>query len=317
MKQKFKPGVAIAHSCLIVAVLCAGTSLRAQTPRPAPASQFSTTGSVGGVTYTVLGLNRNANGTLTESIQLQAAPGETVKPEAIGYTSWYATDEGPLSDYRLVDFVHKNRYEKLVDSVGNCMCTKLTDQQISDLSAGKPQVIKIKFAAPPADVKSLTVELPHADSIDDVPVTQTAPQAAAAGTATRLSTPGSVGGVTYTVLGLSRNANGTLTESIQLQATPGETVKPEAIGFTSWYANNENPLNEYRLVDFAHKKRYDKILDSVGNCMCTKLTDQQISDLSAGKPQVINIKFEAPPADVSNLTVELPHAEPVEDAPVT
>jgi bacterioferritin-associated ferredoxin len=315
MKQNIRVGVTV-RSALILAGVFAGNSLMAQTP---PAGGYTSAGSVSGITYTVLGLTRNANGTLTESIRLQAKEGETVKPEAIGFTPYYPDSEYPSLDFHLVDFAHKQRYSKLEDSGGRCMCTKLTDQQISELAAGKPQVINIKYAAPPADVTSLSVELPHAEAIDDMPVTQAAaPTAAATATPTgHFTSVGSVAGVRYTVLGLKRNGNGTLTESIQLEAIAGESVKPQAIGFTPYYPDAEYPSLEYHLVDFSHQKRYSKVEDTGGNCMCTKLTDQQIAELAAGKPQVINIKFEAPPADVTNLTVELPHAESIDGVPVT
>ena len=112
---------------------------------------------------------------------LRAAQGKIqIDVDETKSTVWYyAGNEYQAGDYKLIDFVHKLHYEKLQDSAGNCLCTKLTDQQIADLGAGKPQIIKIKFPAPPADVTSLTVELPHAEPIDEVPLTQAASSTAA------------------------------------------------------------------------------------------------------------------------------------------
>ncbi len=138
-----------------------------------------------------------------------------------------------------------------------------------------------------------------------------APAAPAAPTS--YSSPGSLEGVSFTVSRLKRNANGTLTLSVKLQGTPGKAVSNKGVGF-----NGDAPWREdYKLLDLANKKRYFMLEDNEGRCLCTHLTSEEISELGSGKSHDINIKFPAPPENVKSLTVELPHAEPVDDVPVT
>jgi len=127
------------------------------------------------------------------------------------------------------------------------------------------------------------------------------------------SSQGSLEGVTFTVTRLKRNTNGTVTLSVKLQGTPGKAVTSKGIGFSG-----ETPWHEdYKLLDLANKKRYFMLEDSNGNCLCTHLTAEEISELNSGKPRDINIKFPAPPDGVKNIVVELPHAEPNDDVPIT
>jgi hypothetical protein len=139
-----------------------------------------------------------------------------------------------------------------------------------------------------------------------------APPSSAAVTAKAYSTTGSLDGVTFTVNGLKRNANGTLTVSVKLQGTQGKPVRREAIGFSG-----DSPWSQdYKLLDLVNKKRYSMLEDSNGRCLCTHITDEELSGLSSGKAKDINIKFPMPPADLPSITVELPHSEPIEDVPI-
>lgn len=141
-------------------------------PPPASAQQYSSAGSLGGVTYTVTRLKRNKNGSLTLSIRLQGTPGKLVDTQAVGFTQMYSpSGDRPAGAYKIIDFGNKKRYEMLVDESGNCLCTLLTAQEFTELNSGKSKDINIKFPAPPADVTSVTVEVPHAEPIDDVPIT--------------------------------------------------------------------------------------------------------------------------------------------------
>ena len=127
------------------------------------------------------------------------------------------------------------------------------------------------------------------------------------------SVAGSLDGVTFTVNPLKRNTNGTLTLSLKIQGTQGKPVRRDSIGFSG-----ESPWSEYfSLLDMANKKRYAILEDSNGHCLCTHLTDEEIADIGAGKAKNVNIKFPLPPADVAAITVELPHAEPIDDVPIT
>jgi hypothetical protein len=127
------------------------------------------------------------------------------------------------------------------------------------------------------------------------------------------TTTGSLDGVTFTVKQLKRNPNGTLTLSLTIQGTQGKPVRREAIGF-----NGDKPWRQdFKLLDMANKKRYSMLEDNSGYCLCTHLSDEELADIGAGKSKNINIKFPLPPSDVTSITVELPHAEPIDDVPIT
>lgn len=150
-------------------------------------------------------------------------------------------------------------------------------------------------------------------ALGQVSFAQTSTPASTAVTTASYSTKGSLDGITFSVNQLKRNANGTLTMSIKVQGTPGTPVTYQAIGFSGGAPHQQ----DYKLLDLGNKKRYSMLQDSDGHCLCTKLTSEEIAGLSSGKPRDINIKFPAPPADVTSITVELPHAEPIDDVPIT
>lgn len=135
----------------------------------------------------------------------------------------------------------------------------------------------------------------------------------AAPAATTYSAKGSLGGITYTVNSLKRNADGTLTLRLKLQGTVGTSVDSEAIGFNSGEPSNSH----YKILDFAGKKRYSMIQDGSSYCLCTKLTSEEIKGISS-TPVDISIRFPAVPADVKTVALELPHLrEPLEGVPIT
>lgn len=134
----------------------------------------------------------------------------------------------------------------------------------------------------------------------------------AAPAATTYSAKGSLGGITYTVNRLKRNSDGTLTLNLKLQGTVGTPVDKDDIGFS-----NGMPYSDYKILDYAGKKRYSRIEDSSGHCLCTKLTSDEIQGISS-TPVDISIRFPAVPADLKTVTLELPHLrEPLEGVPIT
>jgi hypothetical protein len=155
-------------SLFLASTLLCGAAIAQEPPASPTASSptFSAKGSLDGVTFTVTRLKRNANGTLTLSLRLQGSAGTPVRAEAIGFSG----DSPWKINYKLLDMVNKKRYSMLEDSDGHCVCTKLVQSEMAELASGKAKDINIKFPAPPADVKSISVELPHAEPIDDVPI---------------------------------------------------------------------------------------------------------------------------------------------------
>jgi hypothetical protein len=172
MSHKLRSRAVSGGRFLLLLGALASCSLLAQTPPPEAPARYSTAGSLGGVTFTVTRLKRSTNGTLTLSVRLQGTTGTKVDRQALGFTENYGSSgDSPTSrDYKILDLANRKRYEMLMDSDGYCLCTRLTDHELADLSAGKFKDITIKFPAPPTDVTSVSVELPHAEPVDDVPI---------------------------------------------------------------------------------------------------------------------------------------------------
>ena len=147
------------------------------------------------------------------------------------------------------------------------------------------------------------------------PVSFAQTNSGAAPAATTYSAKGSLGGITYTVNSLKRNPDGTLTLRVKLQGTVGTPVDYGDIGFSG---GMETPRSgDWKILDYAGKKRYSMIEDSSGHCLCTKLTSEEVKGISS-TPVDISIRFPAVPADVKTVALELPHLrEPLEGVPIT
>ena len=156
-------------ACRNLLIICLFSSVAwAKQPEPneTPSSSLSVRGSLDSVTFAVNGIKRNVDGTLTVSVKIQGKKGIPVHREAIGFdgdTPWH-------QDYKLLDLVNKKRYLMLKDSTGRCLCTHLSDEELSELGLGQSKDINIKFPLPPANITNITVELPHAEPIDRVPI---------------------------------------------------------------------------------------------------------------------------------------------------
>lgn len=134
------------------------------------APSYSSAGSMGGITYTVNGLKRNADDTVTLSVKIQGTAGTPVDYEDIGFRP---SSDQPGEGYTLLDLKGKKRYSMLSDDESQCVCTKLSSAEIEGLGSGKAREIKIRFPAPPRDVTTISVELPHAaEPIGPIPITE-------------------------------------------------------------------------------------------------------------------------------------------------
>lgn len=72
-----------------------------------------------------------------------------------------------VSGVTLVDRANANRHLVLRDSSGACLCTSFT---FGATSYGERYRHSAQFPAPPADVETMTVEVPQFPSIDAVPI---------------------------------------------------------------------------------------------------------------------------------------------------
>ncbi len=73
-----------------------------------------------------------------------------------------------VSGVHLLDPVAKKKYFVVTDSEKNCLCSK----EVQDVRAGERVSLWAKFPAPPTEVTKLTIEVPHFQPMDDVPISQ-------------------------------------------------------------------------------------------------------------------------------------------------
>ncbi len=73
-----------------------------------------------------------------------------------------------MSGVHLIDTVSKKKYFPIADTDGNCVCSNNVD----DIASNSQVALWVKFPAPPASVKKITVEVPHFIPLDDVPIAQ-------------------------------------------------------------------------------------------------------------------------------------------------
>ena len=135
-------------------------------PAPAPASQPLATadGETSGVRAEVTELRRSSGGTVNLKFTVINDSSEQL---TFGY-NFVEKNKGyaDIGGVHLIDQEGKKKYFVARDSEGNCVCSR--DQK--DLPAGQRRNLWAKFPAPPADVKRISVVIPHFSPMDDVPV---------------------------------------------------------------------------------------------------------------------------------------------------
>jgi hypothetical protein len=126
------------------------------------------------------------------------------------------------------------------------------------------------------------------------------------GTAVR-TIEGNEPGVHADILSLKRTEGGLLTLRVAFDNETGGEIKNKAL---PGGGNVEN----FQLVDFLNKRKYNVLRTSDGACLCTSLNPLTSSE--PGK-RILWAKFTAPPESVTRISLLLPEAEPVDDIPIT
>jgi hypothetical protein len=117
---------------------------------------------------------------------------------------------------------------------------------------------------------------------------------------------GAESGVHADILSLKRTEGGLLTLRIAFANDTGGEIK-----------NKELPgggnVENFKLVDFLNKRKYNVLRNNDGACLCTSLNPLTSSE--PGK-RTLWAKFTAPPESVTRISLLLPDAEPVDDIPI-
>jgi hypothetical protein len=140
-------------------------------PAPAAAAAGVTTadGDTPGVTLVVKELKRGSGGTVT--LKFTIANG-SAKELGFGYN--YGDPEHQIADFSsvggvsLIDPAGKKKYFVARDADGKCICS----QSMKDLAPGASANVWAKFPAPPDDVQTVSIVVPHFSPMDDVPLSR-------------------------------------------------------------------------------------------------------------------------------------------------
>ena len=113
----------------------------------------------------------------------------------------------------------------------------------------------------------------------------------------------------------------------ELKRTSGDTVMlkftilnegDERFGFGHNFGDPQQggdygTIGGVHLVDAANKKKYLVIRDSDGKCLCSAGLD----DIEVGKSRALWARFPAPPQDVQEISIVVPHFIPLDDVPIS
>lgn len=72
-------------------------------------------------------------------------------------------------------------------------------------------------------------------------------------------------------------------------------------------------ISGVNLIEGVGKKKYFVVRDSEGACLCSR----GLSGVDSKSRSTLWAKFPAPPADVSKITIVVPHFTPMEDVPIS
>ncbi|MGH9398875.1 MAG: hypothetical protein ACRD00_00795 [Thermoanaerobaculia bacterium] len=178
------------------------------------------------------------------------------------------------------------------------------------LSCSKQEAVPA--AAPPAASPAVTGSI----SVG-APPASTAPAAAAAAPADArpaiATADGETSGVRVEVTELKRTSGGTVSLKFAMINDSAEAV---SFGYTYVEPAHDNTdfggIGGVHLIDPIGKKKYFVARDSESKCVCS----QKIADIPKGGRANLWAKFPAPPDDVQQISIVIPHFSPMDDVPL-
>lgn len=145
---------------LLSIMLATGMGLTISATVEAAGAIATSDGENPGMSVEVTELKRSSGDTITLKF---AMLNNTSEQHGFGYT--YG-DYSSVSAVHLVDAVNKKKYLVVRDTEGTCLCSVFKGY----IPVGGRANLWIKFPAPPADVKVISVVIPHFTPMDDVPI---------------------------------------------------------------------------------------------------------------------------------------------------
>lgn len=152
---------------LLLAALSLPAALLAAT---AAAPIAATDGEMVGTRVEVIELKRDGAGTVTLKFVLYNDGGT----EPVHFNTRMFGDQNVHADYgsiggvHLIDAANRKKYLVVRDSDQNCVCSR----NVESIGPGGKALLWAKFPAPPVDVKTVSVMIPHFIPMDGVPIGQ-------------------------------------------------------------------------------------------------------------------------------------------------
>ena len=78
------------------------------------------------------------------------------------------SDYAGIGGVHLLDLTNKKKYLVIRDSATACVCSR----QIPDIQPGSSAALWARFPAPPQDVDTISIVMPHFIPVDDVPISE-------------------------------------------------------------------------------------------------------------------------------------------------
>jgi hypothetical protein len=127
------------------------------------------------------------------------------------------------------------------------------------------------------------------------------------------STDGDQAGTKFVVNSLARGSD-VLTLKFTLVNGSAALLETGGNRFAgSGYTNSFRDMSGIHLMDTVSKKKYFPLADTEKNCVCS----HDVNDVAPNSQTALWVKFPAPPAGVTKITVEAPHFIPLDNVPIT
>jgi hypothetical protein len=146
--------------------------------------------------------------------------------------------------------------------------------------------------------------------------TATAAPVAAAPTAGAIAaTDGEKPGAHIDITELKRASGGTINLKLVFTNSGSETfgICCDYFGDNKLSRDAYKDLSGIHLLDPTNKKKYFVVTDADRSCLCSK----NIQDIKAGDKVNLWAKFPAPPPEVTKVSIEIPHFQPIDDVPIS
>jgi hypothetical protein len=152
----------------------------AATPAPAPATATtasaapvagaiaSTDGENPAMHIDVTELKRASGGTVNLKFTLSNNSSQRFQMYRFLTDGRTSRDDDDISGITLVDPVNKKKYFVVLDTENTCLCSRKVDH----IDGNSKLNLWAKYPAPPPDVQKVSIEFPHFQPVDDVPISQ-------------------------------------------------------------------------------------------------------------------------------------------------